>query len=122
MLGFILSIGDIFLIFALVFLLVVLSVFIVVPMIKAERQPAQSAFVKVVKIEEKIRRDGTPEGNVYITLEFPDGSEKEFRLPEIRLFNAYKINDTGTLTYKEYKNNKNHHGRVFISLEKDTQE
>jgi hypothetical protein len=119
MFGF-LSMGDIFVIFSLVFMLFALSVSIVVPMIKAERQPAQTAFVKVVKIEERLRRNGTPEGNVYITLEFPDGSEKEFRLPELRLFDAYKINDTGTLTYKEYKNSKNHFGRVFISLEKDS--
>ena len=95
----------------------------IIPTFSAMRQPEQSAYVKIIKKEIGKRRNGTPEGNYYMTFEFADGREKKLRCTAVGQFETVQENDTGTLTYKECQNPQNkdysYYHRVFVRFEKE---
>jgi hypothetical protein len=84
--------------------------FLIIRAIKADLLPMQNAYAKVIRIRNDNR-------NFFCTFEFPDGSEKELRLVNFRSID-FQVNDTGKLTYKESKNDKNRYYNAVISFEK----
>jgi hypothetical protein len=88
-------------------------VFLCLKVLKPMRQNKQPA--------ERVRIIGKRNDwdNHVVVFEFSDGSVKEFQLTEVGLFNAYRVNDTGMLTYKERENSEDYFSRVFVSFEKD---
>jgi hypothetical protein len=88
-------------------------VFLYLKVLKPMKQNKKSA--------ERVRVSGKRNDwdNYVFAFEFSDGTVKELRLTDVRLFHAYRVGDTGMLTYKERENSKDYFSRVFISFEKD---
>lgn len=60
--------------------------------------------------------------NYFVSFEFPDGSEKEFKefyVSNLKFFKALQEDVTETLSYKEKTNATKIRHRKFVSFEKD---
>jgi len=114
------NLGKILIAFLVSFVIVGLP--IIVYFIILSNQPLQTEHVEIVSKRTEERADPASSGNetrYYVTFKFPDDSERDCGIHNVKIYDLLQEGDTGMLSYKQFKNSTSRYLR-FVSFEKDS--